>query len=155
MALVSQEGKYIIPQAYFGVTHHHLKPLNLISGTVSSQVDNSSRTDVGARVVKYLPNENKVVLSNGKEYTYKALVLATGLNHRADAIEGLDEMANGPEEDYVFLHMLDSKERADRNYQHGWNHNHGNLMCYSPKAPYKGEGCDFYALYYESFLRQD
>lgn len=28
-------------------------------------------------------------------------------------------------------------------------------MCYSPKAPYKGEGSDFYALYYESFLRQD
>ena len=51
--------------------------------------------------------------------------------------------------------MLDTKERADRNYQHGWNHNAGNMICYSPKAPYKGEGCDFWALYYESFLRQD
>ena len=29
------------------------------------------------------------------------------------------------------------------------------MLCYSPKAPYKGEGCDFWALYYESFLRQD
>ena len=116
MALVSQEGKYVIPQAYLGVTHEHIKPLGLLSGTVTSQVENWSKTDVGARVVKYLPNENKVVLSNGKEYTYKALVLAPGLNHRSDVIEGLDEMANGPEEDYVFLHMLDSKERADRNY---------------------------------------
>ncbi len=29
------------------------------------------------------------------------------------------------------------------------------MVCYSPKAPYKGEGTDFWALYYESFLRQD
>ena len=26
---------------------------------------------------------------------------------------------------------------------------------YSPKFPYKGEGCDFYALYYEHMMRQD
>lgn len=137
------------------MTHHHLKPLNLESGTVSSQVDNSSRTDVGAKVVKYMPNENKVLLSNGKEYTYKALVITTGFNHNSSKIEGLEDMAAGPEEDNVFMHMLDDKARADRNYQHGWNHNHGDFICYSPKAPYKGEGCDFYALYYESFLRQD
>jgi hypothetical protein len=29
------------------------------------------------------------------------------------------------------------------------------MICYSPKFPYKGEGTDFYALYYEHFLRQD
>ena len=49
--------------------------------------------------------------------------------------------------------MLDNKERADRNYYHGWNNANGNLICYSPKFPYKGEGTDFYALYYESFMR--
>ena len=51
--------------------------------------------------------------------------------------------------------MLDNKLRVDRNYYHGWNHNNGDMICYSPKFPYKGEGSDFYALYYESFLRQD
>ena len=29
------------------------------------------------------------------------------------------------------------------------------MICYSPKAPYKGEGSDFYALWYEHYLRQD
>lgn len=29
------------------------------------------------------------------------------------------------------------------------------MICYSPKGPYKGEGNDFYALYFESFMRQD
>uniref|UniRef100_A0A7S3SDH7 Uncharacterized protein n=1 Tax=Strombidinopsis acuminata TaxID=141414 RepID=A0A7S3SDH7_9SPIT len=29
------------------------------------------------------------------------------------------------------------------------------MICYAPKFPYKGEGCDFYAFYYEHFMRQD
>ena len=29
------------------------------------------------------------------------------------------------------------------------------MICYSPKFPYKGEGSDFYPLYYEHFMRQD
>lgn len=59
------------------------------------------------------------------------------------------------EKDNMFVHMMDTKERTHRNYLHGWNHTHGDMICYSPKHPYKGEGKDFYALYYESFLRQD
>jgi len=64
-------------------------------------------------------------------------------------------MRAGPEEDNVYVHMLDNKETIARNYYHGWNHQGGNMICYSPKAPYKGEGNDFYALYYESWLRTD
>ena len=67
MALISNQCKFILPQAYFGVCHEHIAPLKLESGTVSSQVKPWSRTDVGAQVVKYLPNENKVILSNGRE----------------------------------------------------------------------------------------
>jgi hypothetical protein len=44
---------------------------------------------------------------------------------------------------------------VSRNYYHGWSHTNGDMICYSPKQPYKGEGSDFYALYYEHFLRQD
>jgi NADH dehydrogenase FAD-containing subunit len=54
--------------------------LKLESGTVSSQVDQTVRQDVGQRVTKFSPNENKLQLSNGREYTYKALVVATGIS---------------------------------------------------------------------------
>jgi hypothetical protein len=155
MALVAGENKYVLPQAYFGCAHGHLPILNLESGTVSSQIEPWARTDVGAKVVKYMPNENKLLLSNGREYTYKALVLAPGLDHRTDGIEGLPELEKTPEQENVFVHKIDNKERVLRNYLHGFNHNNGDMICYSPKAPYKGEGSDFYALYYESFLRQD
>ena len=155
MAVISHQGKYVLPQAYFGVSHGHIPFLKLESGTVSSQVSSWSRTDVGAKVTKFLPNQNKLELSNGREYTYKALVIGTGFDHRSDLIEGLAELEQTPEEENVFVHTLESKDRVDRNYYHGWNHNNGDLICYSPKFPYKGEGTDFYALYYESFLRQD
>ena len=89
MALVAGQGKSIMPTAYFGVSHGHIDSQKLESSAVSSQVDPWSRTDVGAKVVQYKPNENKVVLSNGREYTYKALVIAPGLDHRDDKIEGL------------------------------------------------------------------
>ena len=81
MALISDKSRYIIPEAYFGVAHGHLPELKLESGTVSAQVEPWSRAETLQKVVEYRPNENKVKLSNGKEFSYKALVLATGFNH--------------------------------------------------------------------------
>lgn len=60
-----------------------------------------------------------------------------------------------PEEDNCFVHIFDNKYRPSKNYYHGWNHRNGDMLCYSPKSPHKGEGDDFWALYYESYLRQD
>ncbi len=48
---------------------------------MAGQGDNGARTNVGVTVTKYMPAENKVELSNGMTYTYKALVLATGFDH--------------------------------------------------------------------------
>ena len=62
------------------------------------------------------------------------------------------------EEKKVFAHVLDTKKRATEhagNVYQGWSHRGGDMICYSPQFPYKGEGSDFYAAYYESFLRQD
>lgn len=84
MALVAGQGKQIMATSYFGVSHGHIDGQKLESSAVSSQVDPWSRTDVGAKVVQYKPDENKVVLSNGREYTYKALVIAPGFDHRDD-----------------------------------------------------------------------
>ena len=155
MAVISPQSKYIIPTAYFGVCHGHIDNLKLESGTATSQVEAWSRLNIGQQVSHYKPNENKVVLNNGVEYTYKALVLAPGFDHSAEHIEGLSEMRKTHEEDNVFVHMLDDKLTVDRNYYHGWNHTFGDMICYSPAGPYKGEGTDFYPLYYESFMRQD
>ena len=109
--------------------------------------------DTYLKVTKFMPSENKVILSNGKEYTYKALVIAMGFNQSSSFIEGLKDFEPGRGENNVFVHGIDNKERVDRNFYHGYTHTNGDMICYSPKFPYKGEGCDFYPLYYEHFLR--
>jgi hypothetical protein len=106
-------------------------------------------------VAEFKPHENKVKLSNGREYTYKALVLATGFEHKASFIEGLTDFEKDRGENNVFVHAIDNKERIQRNYYHGWHHPNGDMILYAPKFPYKGEGSDFYALYYEHYLRMD
>ena len=154
MALITDRSRFILPQSYFGVSHGHIAELKLESSTVSAQIEPWSRMDTFAKVSQFVPEQNKLRLTNGREYTYKALVMATGFNHTSEHIEGLRELELTPQSN-VFVHAIDNKERIDRNYYHGWNHTNGDMICYSPKFPYKGEGSDFYALYYEHFLRQD
>ena len=153
MALVCDQQRFIIPEAYFGCSHGHLPILKLQSGTVSAQVENWSKIDTNTKVTEYMPNENKLKLSNGKEYTYKALVFAPGFDHKVDYVKGLSEFEKDKGENKTFAHLINDSMRVDRNYYHGWNHVSGDFINYSPKFPYKGEGTDFYALYYEHFLR--
>jgi NADH dehydrogenase FAD-containing subunit len=52
--------------------------------------------DTFSKVSQFMPEQNKLRLSNGREYSYKALVLATGFNHRVDFIEGLSDYEHNP-----------------------------------------------------------
>lgn len=91
MALITDRSRFILPEVYFTVLNGHIKDLKLESATVSAQVEQWSRADTNVKVTKFSPNENKVKLSNGKEYTYKALVIATGFEHSSSHIEGLPD----------------------------------------------------------------
>lgn len=112
--------------------------------------------DVGRRVESFDPKQNKITLDNGREYTYKALVVNTGFDHSAKHIEGLKEQENDRGENKIFVHEIDDRVRlVERNYYHGWHHSNGDMICYAPEFPYKGEGSDFYAFYYEHIMRYD
>jgi len=89
MAIVTDRSRYILPQSYFGVSHGHLADLKLESATVSAQIEPWSRMDTFSKVTQFLPEQNKLRLSNGREYTYKSLVLSPGFHHSAEYIEGL------------------------------------------------------------------
>jgi sulfide:quinone oxidoreductase len=155
IALISRENIYLQPSLYFPIIHGHVKELAMESSGVSGQVANWSKTEVGVLASKIDPAKNTVSLTNGKTFNYKALVLATGFDHKLEYIRGLEKFSHCHESENVFIHALDHKSRYYQNYWHGYNHKAGDFICYSPKFPYKGEGTDFYALYYESFLRMD
>lgn len=156
MAIVTDSSKFVLPETYFTCMHEHIPLLKLESATVTAQVEAWSRANVGTRVTEYKPHENKLVLSNGQTYSYKALVLNPGFDHKSANLSGLTDFENEDRgENRVWGHVIDNKQRVVRNRYHGWNHPAGDMICYSPAHPYKGEGTDFYAFYYEHFLRQD
>lgn len=109
MAIVTPQSKFILPEVYFGVCHGHIADLKLESGTVSAQISPWSRSETYVKVNEYKPNENKVKLSNGKELSYKALVLAPGFDHSNEYIEGLPEFEKDRGENNTYVHALDSK----------------------------------------------
>lgn len=91
MALISDKSRFVVPEFYFPVAHSHMKELKLESATISAQVDGWSKSEIGQTVTKIDPHKNTVSLSNGKEFTYKALVIATGFDHKSEFIEGLSD----------------------------------------------------------------
>lgn len=155
MAIITDQSKFIIPELYFLCSHEAIKSLKLESGSVASQVDASSRVDTNTRATKVDPDNNKVHLSNGKEYTYKALVYAPGFDHSVDHVRGLRHFEDAGDQTNVFCHIVDKVERLDRNYYHGWQQYGGDYIVYDPAHPFKDEGASFYALYYEYIMRQD
>lgn len=155
IALVTDRSKFVCPELYYLTSYGAVKDLKLETGSVGAQVNASSRVNQSTRVTQFKPDENKVVLEDGKEYTYRALVLANGLDSKSEHIEGLAELEAEGERTNVFSHIVDTKDRMDRNYWHGWHHYNGDLVVYNPAYPFKDEGFSFYTFYYENLLRQE
>lgn len=155
MAIVTDQSKFIIPELYFLCSHEAIKSLKLESGSVASQVDASSRVDSNLRATKIDPDNNKITVSNGKEYTYKALVYAPGFDSKVDNIKGLRAFEDAGDQTNVFSHIPDKIERLERNYYHGFQQYAGDFIVYDPARPFKDEGSSFYSFYYEYIHRQD
>ena len=155
MCIITDKEKYVHSTSYFGACHTQIDSKKVESAGLSGMIDGWSRIEGGQTVEKVDPHANTVSLSNGKVLNYKALVLAPGLEHKSEFIEGLPEVEATPEVENVFVHAIDTKERVSRNFWNGYRQQAGDFITYSPKFPYKGEGCDFYAPYYESIHRLD
>merc|ERR1712166_1482358 len=154
IAFISEQNKFIEPTNYFPIVHGHQNDQKAESYTIQAVIDKWSKLEISNPVTSINAEGNSLTLENGKEFTYKSLVMAPGLNHSMEGIKGLAELADEDDQtNGVNVHMLSNKDRISRNYWGGWHHPAGDFICYSPAAPYKGEGSDFYALYYEHFMR--
>jgi NADH dehydrogenase FAD-containing subunit len=71
--------------------------LKLESNTVQAQVDNWSKLETQTKVTKIDAAHDKLELSNGKTFTYKALVLTPGFEHSTSFIKGLETLEKTPE----------------------------------------------------------
>jgi hypothetical protein len=171
IALMTSKQKYLKAGTYFLTTIESQGELKSTTGSITSQVTKEARINSPCIVNKINALKNTIHLDTGAEYTYKCLVLSPGLDssvHNIPALSDYDHVLTPTQN--VNILAMDSVPRFNKNFYAGWNHNLGDLVCYSPKFPYKGEGrnikrlflvmrffflgCDFYALYFEYLLRQ-
>lgn len=120
MAIVSPDGVWVQPQCYFGVTHRFISTLKLQTGALAGQCDAWSKIEGMTSVTDLKPDQNKMTLSNGKEFTYKALVVAPGFSHESSYIEGLGDFEKGPETNNTWVHSFNTRENAERNFFNGY-----------------------------------
>ena len=99
-----------------------------------------TKMDINTTVTRFRPEENQVELNNGKTYTYKALVIATGLDQDYSGVEGLEELDKKSNDNGVTVHLLDTPTRIPNNHWHGYHHPRGDFIVYHPGFPYRGEG---------------
>ncbi len=93
-------------------------------------------------VDKFLPEENKLVTKNGKEFKYDYLIVATGLELNWEKIKGLKENIgkNGVCSNYAY-------ETVDSTWQLVENFKGGNAIFTQPSTPIKCGGAPQKALY--------
>ena len=157
MAVISPSTAFIQPQVYFGVIQGHISDLQLNSAALSGMLQPWSLIQGNTSVTELSPDKNSLTLSTGKELSYKSLVLAPGFAHESSHIEGLGDFEHGEETNNTWVHTFNNLDahNTERNFYNGYQSLSGDNIVYSPKFPYKGEGCDFYALYFEHMMRQD
>ena len=93
----------------------------------------------GQGVAQFLPNENAVILKNGRRVEYDQLVIATGLREVSD-VKGLNESWEDP------LHQFHTcqdhpgwKSNVTKPYRFIHNFHGGEAIYYIPPSPFHGE----------------
>jgi NADH dehydrogenase FAD-containing subunit len=114
----------------------------ILNAKLSLDAHTAHSDGIGAE--KIIPEENAIILRNGRRIEYDHLVVATGLNEDMSQIKGLEEA-------WADLHhpVFASKEhpawKSNDNKHQRWiyNYTNGNAFYCIPPYPYRGEISSF------------
>jgi hypothetical protein len=99
----------------------------------------TAKTD-GVGIKKVLPEENKVILRNGREIKYNHIVIATGMHEDLDAIKGFDDAWMHPEHPvYAPKDHPTWKSFLHKYPKYHYNFNNGDAYFTIPPFPFRGE----------------
>lgn len=110
-----------------------------MQGNPKSSLSKFAVSSDGQGVSQFLPEQNAVILKNGRKVEYDQLVIATGLNDITD-IKGMDEAWADP--DHQFHACKDHpslKITASKAFRFMHNFQGGEAIYYIPPAPFHGE----------------
>lgn len=94
----------------------------------------------GQGVVKYNPENNEVVLKNGRVVKYDQLVVATGMDSNYQSIKGFEEAWSEIYEPFFTNQDHSSwKTTCPKTFRYQYNFIGGEAIFYIPPAPFHGE----------------
>jgi hypothetical protein len=91
-------------------------------------------------ITQILPEKNQVVSSKGEVFTYKTLVLNTGINQKPESMPFLlDHIKDDWAKTRVFVHQPNDSFHLNRNMRIRMTHKDGDFLLYIPDGPSKME----------------
>ena len=154
MAAWNSKSKFYNEHHYEYVISGEMASYKYISMAFGSNFDNKQSAYFAHRIVNIKPEENKIIDDKGEVYTYKALVLNTGLHQKVENMPFVEKHVNDGEMGHsrVFIHNPTNDEHIERNRRIYWLHRDHDFLVYLPKLPSRREVYDHWYLSLDSYL---
>lgn len=148
MALFNNNNGYFNEHHYEYLLHGTMQAYKYLANTAGQCFDNKASLFFQNKVTEIRPESNEVVDDRGKVYTYKTLILNTGLQQKAKNMEFVDKYIHDGEfgSSRVFVHEVNSIEQIERTKRMIYMHKDQDFIVYLPKYPSRREAYDAWYL---------
>lgn len=154
MAGFNTKSKFYNEHHYEYLVQGNIPPFKYMAMAYNSNYNVEQSAYYQNKIVDIKPNENKVIDDKGNTFTYKSLVLNTGLNQHYTNMPFLQKLVENDDlaHSRVFVHQPSNEEQFDRNRRIYGMHKDNDLIVYLPKYPSRREAYDAWYLGLDTFL---
>lgn len=154
MAGFNNKPRFYNEHHYELFVHGTIPSFKYMSSVFSSNFESKASCYFPHRITKIDPKNNKVVDDRGIEFSYKSLVLNTGLDHSYKNMPFLEKYLKDGElgKSRVFVHNPSDDDHIERNRRIISMHKDNDLIVYLPKLPSRREAYDAWYLKLDTYL---
>jgi len=139
---------------YEYLLHGNMPGYKYLANSVGLCFNNKESLAIQSRITEIRPEKNEVVDTKGNVFTYKSLVLNTGLRQKTADMEFVHKFTQDGEfgKSRVFVHEVNNAEFLERNKRMINMHKDQDFIIYLPKYPSRREAYDGWYLAVDQFL---
>jgi len=154
MAGFNPATNYYNQHHYEYLIHGNMQSYKYLATSFQGNFDSGAALYIPQRIVDINPSENKLTDNRGQTFTYKALVLSTGLNQKPENDEFINKYVQDGlfGESRVFVHKNSDMENNDRNKRIFSMHKDGDFLLYLPEYPNGREAYDAWYLGLDTYF---
>lgn len=145
--------KFFNEHLYEYAINTNMKAYKYLAMPFSSNFEVSDARCGRERIVDIHPEKNEIVTEKGDIFTYKSLVLNTGLEQKGVNMPFIKDLIT---DDFaktrVFVQEAGNSFQFNRNFRIFLNHKDGDFLLYLPKFPSRREAYDHWYLMLDSYF---